>query len=269
MRCLFIVLFVIGICPKCKCQKARTYNWNWKTDGAVLAGSIAGHFGSQVIINNAEKATFSDLKLLDKSSVWGFDRGALDNNSVRAAEISDIFLYSSFAVPLIAQFDKGASGDKGAILGMMFETFLINHAITSTFKGATNRFRPYTYGTLLNEQGYIPSSARQSFISGHTSNVAAASFFTAKVLSDLHPDSQWKPVIWASAILIPATTGYLRYRAGKHFPSDVIAGYGVGALVGFMIPHFHKIKLPNEDMNLTLGSVGGAGMGMSFTVQLN
>lgn len=264
-----ICTLVLGFCTICDGQRAPVYKWNWQADGIILAGSIAGHLGSQKLINNAQRATFSDLKQLDINGVWGFDRGAIFNNSASAAKLSDVFLYSSFALPMITQFDKGMQSDRGAIVGMMLETFLINHNITNFFKATTNRFRPYTYQTILNEQGYISSTARQSFVSGHTSNVAAATFFTAKVLTDLHPDSNLKPLIWTSAILIPATTGYLRYKAGKHFPSDVIAGYGVGALVGFLIPHFHKIKLPREGMKLNVGSVGGGGLGLSFSMRLD
>ncbi len=266
---VFIFTAFFAVSTSCCAQRAKTYNWSWKTDGAILAGSMAGYAGSQSLKSQAQQATYEDIINLDGNRVWGFDRGAIKNYSYSAASLSDLFLYGSLSVPLIAHFDKGVKNEKGAVLGMMFESLLINQSITNSLKATTHRYRPYTYNTALSEDITVNPTAKQSFISGHTSSVATATFFTAKVLTDLHPESKLKPLIWASAIVIPATTGYLRYRAGKHFPSDIIAGYGVGALVGFFVPHFHKIKIKNRDVNLDLGSVSGGGLGFSFSLVLD
>ena len=266
-RTLFVVLSVFGICITCKCQKAKTYNWSWDKDGAVLASSLAGFAGTQYMINSVGQPTNADIRVLDYNSVWGFDRGAIFNNSEGAASMSDMFLFSSFALPYISILDKDARGERGTILGMMFETLLINTNITNAFKASTKRLRPYAYRVGLGEDLSISSKTRQSFISGHTSNVAAASFFTAKVISDMNPNSKWKPLVWASAFMIPATTGYLRYKAGRHFPSDVVVGYGVGALIGYFVPHFHKVNR-NKAFKLGVLPVGG-GVGLSLDVNLN
>ena len=148
----------------------------------------------------------------------------------------------------------------------MFETLLINYNLTGTLKATTRRLRPYAYRISPTEGGEISSTTNQSFISGHTSTVAAASFFTAKVLTDMHPDSPVKPLIWASAIALPAATGYLRYKAGKHFPSDVIVGYGVGALIGFFVPHLHRNR-DNQRFSISPAAGGVAGLGL--TINLN
>ena len=72
--------------------------------------------------------------------------------------------------------------------------------------------------------------------------VAGTSFLTARLYSDFHPDSKWKPAVWAAAATIPAVTAYLRVQGGKHYPTDVAAGYAVGALTGYFIPKLHKSK---------------------------
>ena len=43
--------------------------------------------------------------------------------------------------------------------------------------------------------------------------------------------------------MIPAITGYLRVKAGKHYPTDTIAGYLLGATAGILIPQLHKKKM--------------------------
>jgi len=68
------------------------------------------------------------------------------------------------------------------------------------------------------------------------------------------PDSKWKPVVWGAAITIPAVMGYFRVAAGKHFPTDVMAGYLVGGAVGFLVPHLHrKKKVEDPKVGLNIG----------------
>ena len=128
------------------------------------------------------------------------------------------------------------------ILGfaMYLETAIVNYGITELVKVLAKRTRPYAYNKQLDNGIKIKRDTRKSFFSGHTSHVAASSFFTAKVLSDMHPgDSQ--AFYWITAATIPAVTAYLRVKGGKHFPTDVLIGYAVGALVGILVPGLHKL----------------------------
>ena len=47
-------------------------------------------------------------------------------------------------------------------------------------------------------------------------------------------------------------TAYLRVRAGKHFLTDVIAGYAVGATIGILVPHLHRNQSLNDNKNIRL-----------------
>ena len=88
----------------------------------------------------------------------------------------------------------------------------------------------------------MSKSARFAFFSGHTSVTASNFFFTAKVFSDYFPDSKLKPYIWSVAAIAPAITAYLIVKAGRHYKTDVITGYAVGAAIGFLVPHLHRKK---------------------------
>jgi membrane-associated phospholipid phosphatase len=107
---------------------------------------------------------------------------------------------------------------------MLAETILLNDgparlpSMTSTIRG-------------LNR-----STTRLSFVSGHTANTGAPSFFAATVLHDLNPDSPSRPYFWAGAAVVPQATAYARYRAGKHFLTNIAAGYALGAAPGILIP---------------------------------
>jgi membrane-associated phospholipid phosphatase len=48
------------------------------------------------------------------------------------------------------------------------------------------------------------------------------------------------PYVWATAAAFPLVTGILRLTAGKHYPSDVLVGYLVGAATGILVPFAHQ-----------------------------
>ena len=136
-----------------------------------------------------------------------------------------------------------------AVIGL--EANLINYLIGDMTKIAVGRIRPYVYNPDVDLELKLEKKARKSFFSGHTSFSAVNSFFIAKVFSDYYPDSKWKYVVWTASSLIPAWTGVERVLAGKHFPSDVIAGYAIGALTGYFIPQMHK-NLQKKERNTSI-----------------
>jgi len=126
---------------------------------------------------------------------------------------------------------------------MYFEAFALNVFSTQLVKYITLRNRPFMYNESVDISQKRTTNGRKSFYSGHVSHTATLSVFTAKVFSDLYPDSKWKTAIWATAIAIPTTTGYLRYKAGRHFPSDNVAGLVAGSLIGYFVPELHRLKV--------------------------
>jgi len=238
----------------------KFYDVNIKKDATILgvgAGfTIIGH----VLINNTDVPNATDIGLLSKADISRFDRWAANNSSGTAQSVSDIFLYSSVSLPFFIYLSSNSRGNELDIGIMAFETFLITNGITNIFKGSFNRFRPLAYNEDFDLEGKLTRGTRHSFISGHASNTAALSFFTAKVLLDLHPELNNKYLVWIPTILIPATISYLRVEAGKHFPTDVIAGYALGAAVGYLIPTLHKHK----NIDLSISPLGGLGLSMIF-----
>ena len=175
------------------------------------------------------------------TDINGIDNLALRTHSLRAKKTSDIVLFSSQAVPLIYLVDKNPRQHFGQLLLLYSETVLITDGLTTLTKYIVRRPRPYVYATDSNPAYDIHSvNARASFVSGHTSSTAASTFFVARTFSDYYPDSRWKPVVWTAAAAIPAFIGYLRVRAGKHYPTDVLGGYLLGAAVGYSLPYLHR-----------------------------
>lgn len=216
--------------------------------GGVGIASVAlgGYLNSQVtIFTQAELTTF------DPQDINAFDRLAVNNFSEQSDHISDAFLYGSFASPLLLLSGKKTRSEFGQIMALYGEALFINTGITFITKSLFKRPRPFVFNEAVVDEFKLSRSARSSFISGHTSVTTVNTFFAAKVFADFYPDSPWKPVVWTLGAAIPAVTGYLRVAAGKHYPTDVIGGYAVGAVVGILIPHLHRNK-KNKDTGLQL-----------------
>ena len=140
-------------------------------------------------------------------------------------------------MPYLLLAGKETRNEFGQIMLLYGQAFSLNSGVTLMSKSLFRRPRPYSFNSGITAEYKLTREAKTSFISGHTSMTAMNSFFVAKVFSDFYPDSKWKPVVWVVAASIPAATGTMRILAGKHYPTDVIAGYAVGATIGFLIPH--------------------------------
>ncbi len=238
----------------------QIYHTSWKKDGWVVAGGL-GLLGIGYVVNaNVDKATVSDINLLNRNNVPAFDRKAIDNNSKDAQNMSNVLLYSGIALPLSVYLSYNSKNEYAAITVMALEAAAYTGGFTSILKATVKRYRPYAYNTNLTLYERINASTKKSFPSGHVSTTAVASFFTAKVLTDLYPESKYKPLIWTAAAVIPAATGFLRYKAGKHFSSDVLGGYILGAGIGYLVPALHKSK----NVSLGMSPTGGANLTWVF-----
>lgn len=259
-----LVLLLFASMPQALSQD-NTYTWHWAHDGPALGAGAALMGTSWLLRYNASPVTEQEVLALDKATLWSLDRTATTNFSASAKRTSDFFLFGSAALPASLIFSAKARSETAVIAGMFAETMLYTDGIINTLKATTNRLRPFTYNPDVPLEEKLNRDARFSFASGHVSGTAAVSWFTAKVINDLYPNSKWRPAVWAGAVAIPATVAWLRYRAGRHFPTDVVAGYAVGASMGWLVPALHKIS--NDKLSLRVIPVPrGVGMGMQLRI---
>lgn len=258
---LILVIFLSGIFTS-ECIAQKLYKTTWKQFGTIFGSSAAMFGGSQIIQNRRGPITLEDLANLDSETIFSIDQGSIGNFSEQAGINSDHFKNGIWVAPITLFLSKQARENAKEIMMMYTEVFSLNSGITFLTKGVVGRYRPYAYNPNAPLDLKLSSTTRRSFFSGHVSHVASLSFFTASVFNDLYPDSKYKYLVLAGAFATPAITGYLRYRAGRHFPSDIIVGYGVGALIGYFIPKFHKLT---KDSNLNIvGAENGLGLVYTF-----
>jgi len=247
-------------------QKKSPYRLKIGIDLPILTVGI-GFLSSSILVDGNETTlTQAQVSLLNKNDVNAFDRGAIRNFSKPFDDASDILMVSSFFYPIALFTDKVIRKDFAVIGLMVAEVTMINVGITNLSKRLVRKNRPFTYNPDVSFDKKSTLFARESFFSGHTSNAAAYSFFAAKVISDYSDNPMIKKIAWSSGITIPAIVGYFRYKAGKHFPSDIITGYVIGAFTGFFIPHLHKNK---DSEKIAIIPVLGEVIGVNIRLDIN
>lgn len=226
-------------------QSESPYKTSFKVDAPVTVVGMGLSGLGLYLMQQKDPLTEMEALRLNKNDVNSFDRFAAGYASTDAKKVSDVMLYSSLVSPALLFLDSDISSNVGQTLALYVETMAVTGTIFTMSSAAFPRTRPLAYNK---NEAEVPLSdktrknARNSFFAGHTAAVATATFFAAKVFHDYNPDATGKGWVWAGAAAVPATVGYLRIKAGKHFLSDNIIGYGVGAAVGILVPQLHKTK---------------------------
>jgi membrane-associated phospholipid phosphatase len=242
----------------------------WVTGGVLVAGIAAEKLGVAWISNKAG-VTEAEIQALDRTDFTAIDRWALEqdpSNMNHYVDLSDNVLAGIVLLPALTMLDHDIRQDWLDVLLMYAETQIITNNIYlySPF-GPTfqNRLRPVVYyDVLANSEVRTRGANRSSFYSGHVASAAAASFFTAKVFCDYHPELGWnKYLVYGAAAIPPLILSYLRLRALAHFPSDLLVGFGVGALCGILIPEIHRIRIENTSVGL-YSSLEGTGIRLTW-----
>ena len=221
------------------------YNTSW-VDGAISAGGIGLSYWGLIIMKEKKTVSAEELRRIDagleaaKAKIPAFDRWAAGYYSPDAEKISDIPFYASFGLPLLFLAHEQTRQNAAQIGLLYLQTMAITGALYAQVNGRVNRIRPLVYSQEAGVDVRLDDKGKNSFDGGHVTATAAATFFAAKVFNDFFPNSTAKPYVWAGAALVPAAVGYLRLKAGKHFLSDNLIGYAIGAGVGILVPHLHK-----------------------------
>lgn len=251
--------------------KAHLYRMNYWVSGAfTLAASAANVYAIPNLIKGKSGITDAELAGVNPDALNGIERWALHQNPDNAARIdksTDYYLQGIILSTAALGFDKAIRKDALRIFTMYAET----HAVTFTlynfsFFGPSfqNKYRPIVYYTNVDKETREEGNNKNSMYSGHTASAAASTFFMAKVFNDYHPEfsSGKKYLIYGLAAIPPLVEGYFRVKALKHFPSDVLMGFLIGATCGVAVPEMHRFKRQAIKYGVIATPVGP---GLSFT----
>jgi len=250
---------------------SRVYKLNHKSEIPITIGLLGLNILGLTTLGQKPALDTATVLALDQNDVWAFDR-IVFNQSYPASKsvytISDMGLWIPYIAPALLFIDNKIVKDWKNITLMYFETQAINYNIYVWTAISTNRIRPLVYIDDPENDFRFEKTTTDSFFSGHASMTAGASFFMAKVLNDYHPEWGSKRTwLFVGAMVPPTFVGYLRYRGFLHFPTDILLGIGVGAAVGTLVPHLHKItgKMDTEVSIIPFtGSYSGTGLSFSM-----
>lgn len=195
---------------------------------------------AMLLHKNHPRLTQQQVSAIDTTLLGLFDLPTIHYNNKSADRISNVMLalsFGSFGVPAL---DANMRSDYGTYFLMNTETLLNGIGVYGTFKNTVNRPRPYLCSPQDTACIQYSRGATSSFPSGHVTVTACNTFYTAKIINDNSNNLALKIGAWSTATVYPAVVGYLRVKSGKHYPTDVIAGYFIGAATGILIANIHR-----------------------------
>ena len=229
--------------PTARAQQSSgsPYHTRFAVDGPVILGLGAVSAFGLYRVQQKNGLSAAELANLKKEDVPSLDRFSAGYYSESAQTTSDLLCYPTLVIaPGLLALNSKVRSHYGQVLGLYIETMLATDALFTTSVGNVYRYRPFLYGSEGGD-GRGSKIATNSFFAGHTGHTATATFFAAKVMHDFNPGYTGEAFVWGAAAVVPAAVAYFRIEAGKHFLSDNIVGYAVGATMGVVVPQLHKV----------------------------
>jgi len=247
----------------------KVYKLNYRFDIPLTAVATGTALWGFATVNNKPPLDSLSIIALDPNDVNRFDRSATRLDAEFAPisrNLSDATLFFSNLLPLFLMLDEKVRKDWGDVMLLFLETqAIVGNLYSWGCVVHVDRIRPLVYNPDVPWEERAGTRTKNAFYSGHTSLSASASFFTAKVFCDYHPEiGNKKYLAYSLAIIPPALTGFFRYKGLKHFPTDVITGLIIGAGTGILVPHLHKRIRSNLTLVPFAGRVNGLAMSYKF-----
>ncbi len=255
----------------------------WIREGTLLGGGAVLIGAAQLMDVTVKTVPPQGLDPADIA--WSFDRRQIGKHDTRALSASDVASAAAMAYPVAVAFASQPAGERiGGTLRrsvVYLESFALATGVSMLIKNATDRPRPYTYLA----SGRRPADAaydvtdREAFQSMPSSHACSAFCGAAFAVTDhliTRPGANWAERVGVSFTggLLAGMTSTLRVEAGKHFPSDVLAGGAIGFASGVAVPITHRYltregrRAPLPPRRAWLQALGGmcAGVGAGILI---
>lgn len=247
MRSVCILFLLLACCCRSQAQlrdSARVYHVKTVYElGGATALLVASSFGFKAL-DRVSTLYPEDLAALNPQDVNSFDRSIIFKDPARAESSqskADLFLNISIASPVLLMLDGKIRKDWLDLLSLYLVTHVVDNAVYFAVAFPIRRPRPFTYNTDIPVSLRAGEAKTNSFFSGHTSFSATSTFFLAKVFTDYHHIKGWQRLgIYTVAAIPPALVGYYRVQAARHFKTDIMLGFVIGAASGILVPELHR-----------------------------
>ena len=229
----------------------------YTVDLPVEIAATAGSLALLAVVNflitptlgiDVECKTPTEGGYCDPADLTSFDRYAVGRSSPGWDTFSDIALATAVLLPVgylglesIVLPTKTPWRDFAGDLLIVTEAIAMASAFQLVLKFAFQRPRPDQYTP---EGSLTDFDQTLSFPSGHVTLVAVSTTALTTTIFFRHPKSPLRWVALGAGAALTGLTAFARVEGGNHFPSDVLIGSCLGAFSGFVVPYFHRKKLP-------------------------
>lgn len=224
---------------------ASPFSFHVPREAALLVVGAAGQLTGQYRLSNMAPVRPGEP---DRADLLPFDRWNAGTWNPRAAVASDVLVWSVGGAMLYADLWHGVTGPEhgGAARRPFLEDALIlsqaylwNSGLNLHVRAARVHPRPFVYGSRAPEAERLKGEAAGGFYSGHASAAFLGAVYVSTVYPLRHPEFEHRAWLWTGSLAAATATAGLRVAAGKHFPSDVVAGAAIGSLVGWTFVQLH------------------------------
>lgn len=216
----------------------------------MLATGAVGQLTGQYRLSRLDPARPDELH---RGDLLPLDRWNAGTWNPRAAVASDILVWSVGGAMLYAdlwQAGREPSGEADAPMNqrlrpfledalILSQAYLWNSAVNLHVRAERVHPRPFVYGSRAPEADRRKGEAAGAFYSGHASAAFLGAVYLSTVYPLRHPEFEHRGWLWAGSLTAATVTSGLRVAAGKHFPSDVLAGAAMGSLVALGFVQLH------------------------------
>jgi membrane-associated phospholipid phosphatase len=233
--------------------------WRWarfRTSEQIATVSAAAIFGATYLLPPRDP-TWGGGVWFDESfrSAW---RASTRSGRRAGALASDIAYFALLLDPLVMEgpivpYARGSKDAGQQITLINLEALAFTGLVFRTIEMSVARARPYVWdckNRVANDAECHEKGIRgtNSFMSGHAGVAATGAALICS--HQLHLNLYGRvgaPVTCATAISLAIMAGVGRITADKHYMTDVIAGWVIGALSGILVPELLHYRYKNED----------------------
>jgi membrane-associated phospholipid phosphatase len=244
------------------CRADSPYRLESRREWMLLGSGALLDAAGLILVGAVDPFTVDELSRLDASDINSFDRNGM--HPYHDGQVGDALVAATYLLPFTFLANQDMRRDWRTLGVMWVEATMINLGVDGVVKATVKRTRPYAYDANAPLDKRTDASARLSFYSGHTTGAAMNCFFVASVFSEYISSGNARAAIWTGAAVVPAVVGYIRVDSGRHFRTDVITGYAIGATIGYLVPAMHRHA--SDRLSLEPASVmGNTGLALNLS----
>lgn len=216
--------------------RAQGYHLKASWDMGIMGSGTFIQGGNQYLIfrdkSNIPPAAGGEIKV-------GPDNWVQYRWNKQAARLSDVLAATQCLWPLIATVNQGTQQEVFTTGLVMSESLLWTLNLTQAVKLMKLRSRPLVYANGTPDDLRNNMDSRYSFPSGHSAAAFSIATSLTLAMKQMNIPAERRTIFSAAAFVTAGSIATLRVVAGKHYPTDVLAGMLLGCGMAYLNHRLH------------------------------